>query len=90
MPGGVGGSPQREMAMNANRILVLVLAGAVVCLAGCSTFSKKGDPSAMAGPYDNLDQGYMARINAQAKARGDVVIWVNPPRKDVASTQQPH
>lgn len=67
--------------MNANKILVLALAGAVVGLAGCSTFSKKGDPTAFGGPGDDVDQAYVARVNAEATARGYGVLWLHPPQK---------
>ncbi|MBS0577048.1 MAG: hypothetical protein JSS45_11615 [Proteobacteria bacterium] len=65
-------------------LLVLVLAGVAGVLSGCSSLhNRKGDPSALRSAFGNeYDVAYMQRINAQARNRGDIVIWVNPPQAD--------
>lgn len=69
----------------------MVVAGLVLVtalLAGCSSMSRKGDPSALRSSIaSEYDVAYMQRINAQARARGDIVIWVNPPQAEKVATE---
>ncbi len=72
--------------MNAKTILAVVLACGVVALAGCSSMSRKGDPSALA-PRSDIDQAYVQRVNSQALSHGYQVIWLNPPSKQDRATR---
>ncbi|MBS0193022.1 MAG: hypothetical protein JSR34_02120 [Proteobacteria bacterium] len=69
--------------MNVKTIMLTVLAGGVASLTGCAGMQQQSiastQPLTVTG--DNLDVAYMNRVNAQARARGDVVIWINPPQK---------
>ncbi|MBS0212662.1 MAG: hypothetical protein JSR26_05690 [Proteobacteria bacterium] len=69
--------------MNVKAIVLTGLACGVASLTGCASMHQQSVASAqpLTVTGENLDVAYMNRVNEQARARGDVVIWINPPQK---------
>lgn len=86
--------------MNVKTVVAVALAFGLVSLTGCAGMKSK-DSSAYApvpgaarvsttltsGIADEVDVNYIEHVNHQANEKGWMVLWLNPPKKDLAATQ---
>ncbi|HJW45169.1 MAG TPA: hypothetical protein VJ484_01630 [Lysobacter sp.] len=69
------------------KVRMAVLSASILGLAACATTGQTTSytPAQDQPSITDDDEEYMARVEAYARRRGIVLIWANPPRRDVVA-----
>jgi len=69
-------------------VRMAVLSLSILGLAACASMEERSTyvPSPEPDSIMDNDEAYMAAVERIARRRGIDLVWVNPPRKQVAST----